>query len=255
MGKLDQKVAIVTGGGTGIGQAIALTFAKEGADIVICGRTMDKLEKVAKEVEALGRHCLAIPADVSIKAQAQSLVKQTVDRLGKIDILVNNAGVVRRASLLDMSEADWDTVMAINLKGVFLCTQAVAPYMIEWKYGKIVNISSTSGTGSLVPGLGSYAAAKAGVIHLTKAFAFELGRYGINVNAIAPGAIITPMTYSQRTPEQAEQYIESAKKISVLGRVGSTQDIANLALFLASDESSFISGETIASDGGRTDRM
>jgi NAD(P)-dependent dehydrogenase (short-subunit alcohol dehydrogenase family) len=255
MGKLDQKVAIVTGGGTGIGQAIALTFAKEGADIVICGRTMDKLEKAAKEVEALGRHCLAIPADVSIKAQAQGMVEQAVARFGKIDILVNNAGVVRRASLLDMSEADWDTVMAINLKGVFLCTQAVAPYMIERKYGKIINISSSAGTGCLIPGLGGYSAAKAGVIQLTKAFAFEMSRYGINVNAIAPGVVITPITYFQRTTEQVEQYIENGKRVSVLGRVGSTQDIANLALFLASDESSFISGETIASDGGRLDRM
>ncbi len=255
MGKLSRKVAIVTGGGTGIGQSIALEFAKEGADVVVCSRNMASLEKAVEEIKALGRRSLAIAVDVSVKKQVQNMVKRTVDEFGRIDILVNNAGVLRRALLIDTSEEDWDIVIATDLKGVFLCTQAVAKQMIEQKYGKIINVSSICGRGGALPRLSSYSAAKAGVIQLTKSAALELSPYGININAIAPGAVITPITYFQRTPEQVEQFVENTKKLSVLGRIGITQDIANLALFLASDDSSFICGETIAIDGGRKDRM
>lgn len=255
MGKLEKRVAIVTGGGTGIGENIALEFAKEGADVVVTSRNFANLEKVTEKIEALGRHSLAIAADVTVKDQIQSMVKKTVDEFGKIDILVNNAGAVRRVSLLDMSEEDWAAVIDTNLKGVFLCTQAVAKQMIERKYGKIINISSVAGRGSAFPKLGGYAAAKSGVIQLTKSYALLLGPYGINVNAIAPGVVVTPITYFQRTPDQVQEFINNSKKSAVLGKIGSTQDIANLALFLASDDSSFISGETIAIDGGRIDRM
>ncbi len=255
MGKLDHKVAIITGGGTGIGQSIALEFAKEGADVVVCSRNMANLGKVVEEIKALGRRSLAIATDVGVKEQVQNMVKQTVDKFSRVDILVNNAGVLRRGPLLEVTEQDWDEVMDTDLKGVFLCTQAVAKRMIEQKYGKIINISSICGRGGALPRLSSYSAAKAGVIQLTKSAALELSPYGININAIAPGAVITPITYFQRTPEQVEQFMEDSKKLSVLGRLGDTQDIANLALFLASDDSSFICGETIAIDGGRKDRM
>jgi len=255
MGKLDQRVAIITGGGTGIGRHIALEFAKQGAKVVICGRNMATLEKVVEEVKALGGNALAIATDISIAEQVRNLAKQTVDSFGRIDILVNNAGICRSAPLLEMTEQEWDEVLDINLKGVFLCTQAVARYMVEQKYGKIVNISSNSGRGGGLDDYANYCASKAGVIQLTKSSAFELGPYGINVNAIAPGKIETEMDKRYMTPEQYEEYVEDRKAKAVLGKVGNTQDIANLVLFLASDDSSFICGETIAIDGGRTDRM
>ena len=255
MGKLDEKVAIITGGGTGIGHSIALTFANSGADIVVCGRTIANLEKVTEEIKALGRRSLAVATDVSVKEQVQNLVSQAVDEFGKIDILVNNAGVIRDATLLEMTEEDWDYVVDINLKGVFLCIQAVAKYMVERRYGKIINISSICGRGGSLEDKACYCASKAGVIQLTKNAAYELGEYGIGVNCVAPGLIITPMVHRGRSPEQLEQLIDDRKRVAVVGRVGDPQDIANVALFLASEDSSFINGQTVPVDGGRIDRM
>jgi len=255
MGELDKKVAIITGGGTGIGRTIALTFAKEGVDVAVSSRDIANLEKVAGEIRALGRRSLAIACDVRVVQQVRDMVKRTIDELGRIDILVNNAGIVRGASLLEMSERDWDDVIDTNLKGTFLCTQAVARYMMEQRYGKIINISSSAGRGNIAPRRISYSAAKAGVILLTKSCAMELGPYGINVNAIAPGMVVTNITFTDRTPDQVKQLEENNKRIAVLGRLGTTQDMANLVLFLVSEKSSFICGETIAIDGGRTDRM
>jgi NAD(P)-dependent dehydrogenase (short-subunit alcohol dehydrogenase family) len=255
MGKLDQRVAIVTGGGTGIGHSIALEFAKEGADVVVCSRKMANLEKVAEEIKALGRRSLAIAADVSVKKQVQNMVKQTVNELGKVDILVNNAGILRIATILETTEQDWGEVIDINLKGVFLCTQAVAKQMIAQKYGKIINISSICGRGGALGDGPSYCVSKAGVIQLTQNAAFELGPYGINVNCIAPGLIMTPMAYEDKTPEELEQLLEERRKAAVLDRLGNPEDIARVALFLASEAASFISGQTIPVDGGRTNRM
>ena len=255
MGKLDSKTAIVTGGGTGIGRSVALTFAEAGADVVVCGRTMSNLDKVAGEIKALGRRSLAVDTDVSVKEQVWNVVKKTADMFGKIDILVNNAGVIRAATLLEMTEEDWDYVVDINLKGVFLCMQAVASHMTEQRSGKIINVSSISGRGGGLPDGSSYCASKAGVIQLTRNAAYELGEYGISVNCIAPGLIITPMVRRGKSPEKLEQVIEERKKVSVVGRVGEPEDIASAALFLASEDSSFISGQTIPVDGGRTNRM
>lgn len=182
MGKLNNRVAVVTGGGTGIGCNINLKLTKEGANVVICGRTLATLEKVAGEIEALGRRSLAIVTDVSAKSQVQKMVKQTIGTFGRIDILVNNAGIVHVVNLLDTSEEIWDDTINTNLKGTFFCIQAVAEYMIKNKYGKIINISSTAGRGSAFDDGPSYCASKAGVIQLTRNAAFELGPYNINVN-------------------------------------------------------------------------
>jgi len=256
VGKLNNKVAIVTGGGTGIGRTIALGFAAEGADVVICSRNIANLDKVSGEIESLGRRSLAIAADISDKQQIVVMVKQTVDTFGQIDILVNNAGIAHVINLLDTSEEIWDEIINTNLKGTFLCIQAVAGHMIKKKYGKIINISSVAGRGSGLDNGVSYCASKAGVIQVTQNAAFELGPYGINVNCIAPGLTVTPMVRNaMRTEEEFEVFLEGRKSAAVLGRLGEPEDIANAAVFLASDDSSFISGQTVPVDGGRTDRM
>jgi len=251
---LEGKVGIVTGGGTGIGRGIALEFARAGADVVLCGRTLATLESVAEEVKVLGRRALAIPIDVSVKEQVQNMVKQTIDEFGKIDILVNNAGVGKKCLIVDMPEEDWDTVIDINLKGVFLCIQAVARHMMERKYGKIINISSVAGLRAPNEELSSYCAAKAGVELLTKSACLELAPHGINVNSIAPGNVETPIYRRRSTPEQIERWLAGGRSAPI-GRIADPQEIANVALFLASDASSFICGECIAVDGGRSARL
>ena len=246
MGKLDQRVAVITGGARGIGKQIALIFANEGADIVLAD--VLEMEAAAQELKDLGRKVIAVKTNVSEKADVKNLIHTAIDNFRKVDILVNNAGIQRHASLLDMSEGDWDAVINVNLKGVFLCTQAAATYMIERKYGKIINLASIAGLSAATSPV-NYNASKAGVIGLTRACARDLAPYGINVNAIAPGVVVTDLTYMREEPER---FIQEMRKKAALGRTGTTKDIANLALFLASDESSFITGQVIASDGGRT---
>jgi len=253
--KLEGKKAIVTGGGTGMGKAIALEFANAGADVAVCSRNLGNLEKVRAEITAIGRRSLAISADVCIKEQVDNMAKKVIDEFGRVDILVNNSGINRPTPILDLTEDIWDLLLDTNLKGVFLCTQAVARYMVKQKYGKIINISSTAALGANEPGQAAYAASKIGVNAFTKACAREFGPYGINVNAIAPGRVLTPLIYASRTPEQVEKFIEVGKSSAVLGRLGTPEDIAHLALFLASDDSSFISAEIIACNGGRTNLM
>jgi len=256
MGKLDKKVAIITGGGTGIGRTISLTFANEGAKVVVGSRNIANLAEVVKEIKLLRRQSLAIATDVGVKQQVENMVDQTMHEFGRIDILVNNAGILHATGIMDTSEEVWDEVMDINLKGVFLCTQAVAKYMIKQQDGKIINIASISGRGGGLDDGPSYCTSKAGVIQLTQNAAFELGPYGINVNCIAPGLIVTPMVYGGgRTREEVQAYLEGRKSAAVLGRLGEPEDIAKVALFLASEDSSFICGQTIPVDGGRTNRM
>ncbi len=253
--KLEGKKAIVTGSGTGIGKAIALEFANAGADIVVCSRNIQNIEKVRDEMIALGRSSLAIPTDVRVKEQVDNMVQKVIDEFGRIDILVNNAGINRPTPVLDLTEDTWNLIFDTNLKGLFFCTQAAARHMVKQKSGKIINISSTASLGANEPGQAAYAASKIGVNAFTKACAREFGPYGINVNAIAPGRILTPLIYASRTPEQVERFIEVGKSTSVLGRLGTVEEVAHLALFLASDDSDFITAEIIACNGGRTNLM
>jgi len=251
MGKLAQKVAVITGGARGIGKQIALTFASEGADIVI--GDIIEMEAAAQGIKDLGRAVITVKTDVTHKEAVRNLIDSAIDNFNKVDILVNNAGIVRHAPLLEMAEEEWNAVIDVNLKGVFLCTQAVAKHMVKRQYGKIINIASIAGLNAVYVSA-NYCVSKAGVIQLTKVCARELGPYGINVNAIAPGVVITDMTYT-RTPAEAERFIEERRNWAILGRIGTAQDMANLALFLASDQSSFITGQVIAADGGRTGLM
>lgn len=253
--KLGGKKAIVTGGGTGIGKAIALEFAGAGADIAICSRNIQNIEKVRDEIIALGRDSMAVSMDVRVREDVDNMVQQVVDEFGRIDILVNNAGTNRPTPVLDLTEDTWNLILDTNLKGLFFCTQAVARHMVKQKSGKIINISSTASMGANEPGQAAYAASKTGVNALTKACAREFGPYGINVNAIAPGRIPTPLVYASRTPEQVEKFIETGKSAAVLGRLGTVEEIAHLALFLASDDAAFITAEIIACNGGRTNLM
>lgn len=254
--KLSGKVAIVTGSARGIGKAIAMRFASEGSIAVVSDILIEKACHTVDEIRNGGGRAIAVKTDVANRADVKNLVNYTLENFGAVHILVNNAGIIRRAPLLEMTEEDWDAVIDVDLKGVFNCTQAVLPCMIKQHYGKIINTSSGALFGypqvSGFPPLGhaNCIAAKAGVAHLTRATAAEASPYGINVNSIAPGLILTDIIYMRRSKEEAEKMIEETRKRILLGRAGTPNDIANLALFLASEDSSFITGQVITCDGG-----
>lgn len=255
MGKLEQRVAVITGSARGIGKQIALCFASEGANIVVSDVLTAEMEDTAQEIKNLGRDVITVKTDVSKKKEVENLVNNTIDNFKKVDILVNNAGISRQADLLEMTEDVWDEVMNVNLKGAFLCTQAAARYMVEQKYGKIINIASVIGLGNAAKGMVNYAVSKAGIVQLTKSSATELSPYGINANAIAPATIPTDFNTRSGTPEQIEKFLEWRKSVTLLGRLGTKEDVANLALFLASDDSSYITGQVIPIDGGLPGRL
>ena len=244
MMRLKDKKAIVTGAGQGIGRATALKLAQEGADVAIAEMNPETATPVKKELESLGRKALCMVVDVANLAQVQKGVSEILTAWGRIDILVNNAGFDRGASLLNLKEEDWNAVLGVHLKGTLNCIQAVAPHMIEKQYGKIVNISSIWGkTGA--PSEISYCSAKAGVIGLTKSVAKEHGRYRINVNVVLTGLILTPTI-----ARMAEKYQNMIIENTPLGRVGQPEEVANVVVFLASDEASFMTGATIEVSGG-----
>jgi len=243
---LEGKTAIVTGGSRGIGKAISLIFAEAGADVVICGRTIADLEAVAQEIRGLGRRCLAVPADITQKAAVDNLVRKTIDEFGVIDILVNNAGTGILLPLLEHSEEDWDRVIDTNLKGYYLCSRAVGRRMIDQKKGNIISISSIRGL-EAYPGRGAYCVSKAGVIMMTRVLALELSSYNIRANAIAPGFVRTELTESSWADPKTREQITAQIP---MGRWGTLNEIANVALFLASDASSYITGHTIVVSGG-----
>jgi NAD(P)-dependent dehydrogenase (short-subunit alcohol dehydrogenase family) len=245
---LAGEVALVTGGRQGIGRTIARAFAEAGADVAVCDLVTEDgaLQGAADEIEGLGRRCLAIRADTSRKADVESMTQRVMDHFGRIDILFNNAGVLIRSSLLDMSEETWDTLINVDLKGYFLCAQAVGKRMVARGRGKIVSVA-TQFAFKTAPGMAGYSIAKAGVVMLTRALATELGRYGVRANAIAPGLIRTDFSRaSWSDPAFLKQYEASAP----LGRIGEPTDLVGAVLFLASDASAYVTGHTIFVEGG-----
>ena len=244
---LSSRVAIVTGSGCGIGRAIALKLAEVGATIVINDIDEESVNSVVEEIKAMNGQSLAVLADVSSSSDVDKMVETVISICGRVDILVNNAGIARDQLVLRMSDEDWDKVMNVNLKSVFLSTRAVLRYMIRHRWGSIVNIASIVGIMGNA-GQANYASAKAGIIAFTKTLAKELGKYSINVNCISPGVIGTNRVL-QTLPEDMMQKFNSGIP---LRRLGEPEEVAQVALFLASDESRYITGENIVVDGGMT---
>jgi len=242
--KLKGKVAIVTGGARGIGREIALMLAREGANVAICDVNEESLQEARKDIEGLGREALGLKIDVTSLDQVEGMVQKVLDKWGKIDILINNAGITRDGLLLRMKEADWDAVLSVNLKGTFNCTKAATKVMMKQRCGKVVNIASIIGRMGN-KGQCNYAASKGGVISFTKSIAKELASRNINVNAIAPGFIKTAMT--AKLSDESQQ---TMLRLIPLNRFGEPEDVAKAALFLVSEESSYLTGQVITVDGG-----
>jgi len=241
--RLKDKVALITGGGSGIGAAVARRFAQEGAKIAIGDVDVEGAEKVAAEIKDAGGEALICKADVRKRDEVEAMVDHVLREYGRLDILINNAGVTRDSLCARMSEEDWNFVVDVNLKGTFLCSKAAFRPMRKQRYGKIVNTASVAVRGNI--GQVNYSASKAGIIGLTRTLALEFARAGICVNCIAPGFIETPMT--EGLPEKVKE--EALKRIP-LGRIGRPEEVANLHLFLASPESDYITGQVFFIDGG-----
>ena len=242
--RLKDKVTMITGSGSGIGRWTALLFAKEGAKVVVCDVNEQGGQETVKTIIDSGGEAFFAKLDVSNREQVKNVVQETLDKYGKIDVLINNAGIIQDALVVKMTEEQWDRVININLKGPFNCIQAVVGAMMEKGGGEIINVSSIVGLYGNI-GQTNYAAAKAGLIGMTKTLSKELGKKGIRVNAIAPGFILTPMTVGI-----PEKILEMMKEKTPLKRLGLPEDVANTLLFLASDEASFINGAVISVDGG-----
>ena len=242
--KLSGRVALITGAAQGIGKAIALLFAQNGADIIVADIHLEKAQETAKEIQAIGQRAMAIKVDVANLNDVEQMVQSILERFGQIDILINNAGIARDKLILRMTEEDWDAVLNVNLKGTFICTKVAIKPMAKRRYGKIVNIASVVGLMGNV-GQANYAASKAGVIGFTKTIAREFAQRGINVNAIAPGYIETPMT--DAIPEKVK---EEMKRRIPMERLGRPEDVAEGALFLVSEASSYITGQVLNVNGG-----
>jgi NAD(P)-dependent dehydrogenase (short-subunit alcohol dehydrogenase family) len=244
MGAIENKIAIVTGGGGGIGGAIAQRFAREGAKVAVVDVDGEAAKNCAEKITAAGSDAIALVADVTNKQSVTDMIKAALERWSRIDVLVNVAGGADRKLVVDMTAADWDRILDMNLKSVFLCSQAVLPTMLKQKHGKIVNISSIYGfTGNATRS--SYAAAKAGVAAFTKSLALEHATDGLNVNAIAPGRIATPRVRGHYSDEAWAAAVAQIPR----ARTGTPDEIASAALFLVNDENSYVTGQTIHVNG------
>lgn len=244
---LADRVAIVTGGGRGLGRAIALALAEAGAHVTLAARTLEQIEQVAVEIKELGQRALAVSTDVSETADVKRLFDRTHNELGRIDILVNNSGILRAASLLDTEPEEWDRVIATNLRGTFLCMRAAARHFTSNGTGKIINVASNFAFMG-VPNFASYCASKAAIVNLTRAAAIEWADFGVQVNAIAPGYVETDLNADVRSDE--EQAARILRQIPVR-RMGRPEELGPLAVYLASSASDFMTGETITIDGGQ----
>jgi NAD(P)-dependent dehydrogenase (short-subunit alcohol dehydrogenase family) len=241
--KLRDRIALVTGAASGIGAATARRFAREGATVAINDAKPEGLDAVAGEIRAAGAKALVLPGDVTKKADCERIVQEVIRTFGRLDILINNAGINRDAMAAKMTEEQWDAVLSVNLKGTFLCAQAAFPGMRERAWGRVVNTSSIGALGNI--GQANYAASKAGVIGLTKTLALEYAKYGVTVNAIAPGPVMTAMLAG--VPEAIRERIIAQVPV---GRIASPDEIAGVHVFLASEDAAFITGQVIFADGG-----
>lgn len=247
MMELQDQIVIITGAGRGIGEGIALTLAREGAQVVVNDVNLNDAKKVEEKIKAMGREAFSFKADVSIKKQVDAMIRETLNRFGSIDILVNNAGIGGSSSMVkDIPEETWDRVMAVNLKGALLCCQAVIPIMIEKRKGKIVNIASASGRKMSYLGGADYTASKHGLVGFSHHLAYELAMHRINVNVVCPGPTLTLMTEENSTKEMREVIAETVP----LGRWCKPEDQAEAVLFLVSERSRMITGHVLDVNGG-----
>ncbi len=247
MGRLDGKAAIVTGGGRGIGRAVCLAYAKEGADVLVNYASKDQpAQEVVEMIKKIGKKAVAVKGNVALKADVDKIIQTAIENFGRIDILVNNAGVSKPNMLYKMTEEQWDEVIDIQLKGPFLCTQMASKYMMEKKYGRIINVTSSAGLWG-TKGQINYSSAKGGIIALTKSAARELAGYGITVNVVQPGYVSTEMFDKVKAdPKLMEIYTGRI----LLGRFAEPEEVAHTFVFLASDEANYITGQLICVDGG-----
>jgi 3-oxoacyl-[acyl-carrier protein] reductase len=250
MGRLDGRVALVTGAARGIGAATAQRLAHEGARVALADLDTAGVEQSAAQIAQSGAETLALTCDVADSAAVRQTVEKTVERFGQLDILVNNAGIIRDNLLFKMTDDDWERVLNVHLRGAFLCARAAQAVMVPRKYGRIISLSSTSALGNR--GQANYSAAKAGLQGLTRTMAIELGPYGITVNAVAPGFIETDMTRATaaRMGVSWEAFEAGASQMIPLRRVGQPSEVASVIAFLASDDASFVSGQVIYIAGG-----
>lgn len=247
-GRLAGRTALVTGAGKGLGRAIALGFAAAGADVVLMARTRSDLEAVAREVEALGRQALVAVADATDSRQVDAVVEQAVARFGRVDVLAHAAGGSLRKPSVDVTDEEWDAVIAANLSSTFKVCRAVGRHMLAQGSGSIINLSSTAGVRGRA-GNAPYSAAKAAVINLSRALAMEWAPKGVRVNVLAPGRFLTPLTEAEMSvPEKYAAFVRQVP----LGRIGKPEEIQDIAVWLASDASAYVTGSTITLDGGQT---